>query len=183
LQNLSDGRLILGAGVGWLAPEFAALGAAFHQRGRRMDEGIALMRAVWTQDPVTFPTRYIPAEITDMTMTPLPIAPIPLWIGGSSDAALRRTIRLADGWHGSRETPEQTASIVQRLRAERPGADFTISTRVNWDGRDLGELRERIAAYEAAGVQHIMVASDLLRSAEIDNWDGIIEGVGRLVSR
>jgi hypothetical protein len=53
---------------------------------------------------------------------------------------------------------------------------------VNWDGRDLGELRDRVAAYEAAGVQHIMVASDLLRSAEIDNWDGIIEGVGRLVA-
>jgi probable F420-dependent oxidoreductase len=182
LQNLSNGRLILGAGVGWLEPEFAALGAPFHERGRRMDEGIELMRAVWTQDPVTFPTKYIPAEITDMTMTPLPTAPIPLWIGGSSDAALRRTIRLADGWHGSRETPEQTAAIVRRLRAERPGADFTISTRVNWDGRDLGELRARIAAYEAAGVQHIMVASDLLRSAEIDNWDGIIDGVGRLVA-
>jgi probable F420-dependent oxidoreductase len=182
LQNLSNGRLILGAGVGWLEPEFAALGAPFHERGRRMDEGIELMRAVWTQDPVTFPTKYIPAEITDMTMTPLPTAPIPLWIGGSSDAALRRTIRLADGWHGSRETPEQTAAIVRRLRAERPGADFTVSMRVNWDGRDLGELRERIAAYEAAGVQHIMVASDLLRSAEIDNWDGIIEGVGRLVA-
>src|ERR1700749_1060195 len=59
LQNLSNGPLILGAVVGWLAPEFAALGAPFHQRGRRMDEGIALMRAVWTQDPVTFPTRYI----------------------------------------------------------------------------------------------------------------------------
>ena len=71
---------------------------------------------------------------------------------------------------------------MQRLRAERPGADFTISMRVNWNGRDLGELRERIAAYEAAGVQHIMVASDLLRSADIDNWDAIIEGVGRLVA-
>ena|SRR6201994_5196854 len=58
------------------------------------------------------------------------------------------------GWHGSRETPEQTAAIVQRLRAERPGADFTISTRVNWDGRDLGVLRDRIAAYEAVRVQH-----------------------------
>ena len=182
LQNLSNGRLILGAGVGWLEPEFAALGAPFHDRGRRMDEGIALMRAVWTQDPVTFATRHIPAEITDMTMTPLPVAPIPLWIGGSSDAALRRAIRLADGWHGSRETPEQTAPIVQRLRAERPDRDFTISMRVNWNGHDLGELRDRIAAYEAAGVQHILVASDLLRSAEIDNWDGILDGVGRLVA-
>src|SRR5579883_828749 len=161
LHNLSGGRLILGAGVGWLAPEFAALGAPFHERGRRMDEGIALMRALWSQDPVTFHTKHIPAEITDMTMTPLPAAPIPLWLGGNSEAALRRTIRLADAWHGSRETPEQTATIVQRLRAERPGADFTISMRVNWDGRDLSQLRDRVAAYEAVGVQHIMVASDL----------------------
>jgi hypothetical protein len=138
LQNPSNGRLILAAGVGWLEPEFATLGAPFHERGRRMDEGIALMRAVWTQDPVTFRTKYIPAEITDMTMTPLPVAPIPLWIGGSSDAALERTIRLADGWHGLRETPEQTAPIVQRLRAARPEADFTVSMRVNWGGRDLG---------------------------------------------
>ena len=182
LQNLSGGRLILGAGVGWLAPEFAALGAPFHERGRRMDEGLALMRALWTQDPVTFATRHIPAEITDMTMTPLPVTPIPIWIGGNSEAALRRTIRLADGWHGSRETPEETAAIVQRLRAERPGQDFTISMRVNWDGRDLGVFRDRIAAYEAAGVQHVMVASDLLRSAEPDNWEGILAGVGRLAA-
>src|SRR5579863_6725845 len=86
LQNLSRGRLILGAGVGWMEPEFAALGAPFHERGRRMDEGIAMMRAVWTQDPVTFKAKYIPAEIADMTMTPLPISHIPLWFGGSSDA-------------------------------------------------------------------------------------------------
>ena len=55
-----------------------------------------------------------------MTMLPLPISRIPLWIGGSSDAALKRTVRIADGWHGSRETPEEAAPIVQRLRAARP---------------------------------------------------------------
>jgi probable F420-dependent oxidoreductase len=182
LHNLSAGRLILGAGVGWLEPEFAALGAPFHERGRRMDEGIAMMRAVWTQDPVTFKAKYIPAEITDMTMTPLPISHIPIWIGGSSDAALKRTTRIADGWHGSRETPEEAAPIVKRLRAERPDAGFTVSMRMQWNGRDQGELRARVAAYEAVGVQHIMVASDLLRSADIDNWDGIIGGVGHLVA-
>ena len=74
LHNLSDGRLILGAGVGWLEPEFAALGVPFRERGRRMDEGIAMMRAVWTQDPVTFEAKYIPAKIEDMTMLPLPIS-------------------------------------------------------------------------------------------------------------
>src|SRR5207245_6353702 len=68
LQNLSAGRLILGAGVGWLEAEFAALGAPFHDRGRRTDEGIAMIRAVWTQDPVTFSSKYIPADITEMTM-------------------------------------------------------------------------------------------------------------------
>src|SRR5579862_5693472 len=84
LQNLSGGRLILGAGVGWLEEEFAALGVPFRERGRRMDEGIAMMKAVWSQDPVTFEARYIPAKIEDMTMLPLPISRIPLWIGGSS---------------------------------------------------------------------------------------------------
>src|SRR5579863_944459 len=129
LHNLSEGRLILGAGVGWLEPEFAALGVPFNERGRRMDEGIAMMRAVWTQDPVTFEAKYIPAKITGMTMLPQPISRIPLWLGGSSDAALKRTIRIADGWHGSRETPDEAAPIVKRLRAERPGADFTVSMR------------------------------------------------------
>jgi probable F420-dependent oxidoreductase len=178
LHNLSNGRLILGAGVGWLEPEFAALGVPFKERGRRMDEGIAMMRAVWTQDPVTFEAKYIPAKIADMTMLPQPISRIPLWIGGSSDAALKRTTRIADGWHGSRETPEEAAPIVRRLRAERPGADFTVSMRMQWNGRDQGELRERVAAYEAVGVQHVLIAPE---NREVDDWDAVIEGAGRLV--
>jgi probable F420-dependent oxidoreductase len=178
LHNLSEGRLILGAGVGWLKPEFAALGVPFEERGRRLDEGLEMMRAVWTQDPVTFEAKYIPAKITDMTMLPQPISRIPLWIGGSSDAALKRTVRIADGWHGSRETPEEAAPIVQRLRSERPGADFTISMRTQWNGRDLGELRDRLASYEAVGVQHVLVAPE---NREVDDWDEVIEGAGRLV--
>src|SRR5258705_10264941 len=97
LQNFSEGRLILGAGVGWLEAEFAALGAPFHERGRRTDEGIAMMRAVWTQDPVTFRGKYIPAEITEMTMQPLPLRPIPIWFGARSEAAYKRTVRIGDG--------------------------------------------------------------------------------------
>src|SRR5262245_1020061 len=107
LQNLSEGRLILGAGVGWMEAEFAALGVPFRQRGRRMDEGIALMRAVWSQDPVTFPARHIPAIVEEMRMLPQPVQPIPIWIGGSSEAALARAVRLAEGWHGSRLSPGQ----------------------------------------------------------------------------
>src|SRR5262250_2539938 len=90
LQNFSEGRLILGAGVGWLEAEFEALGIPLRERGRRMDEGIAMMKAVWSDDPVTFPTRWIPAKIETMRMQPKPCAPIPIWIGGSSDAAIAR---------------------------------------------------------------------------------------------
>jgi probable F420-dependent oxidoreductase len=180
LHNLSSGRLILGAGVGWLESEFAALGVPFKERGRRMDEGIAMMRAVWTQDPVTFEAKYIPAKITDMTMLPQPISRIPLWIGGSSDAALKRTARIADGWHGSRETPEEAAPIVKRLRAERPDGGFTVSMRIQWNGKDQGELRDRMAAYAAVGVQHVLVAPV---NREVDDWDEVIEGAGRMVTR
>src|ERR1700674_4810955 len=75
LQNLSEGRLILGAGVGWLEAEFDALGVPFRERGRRMDEGIAMMKAVWSQDPVSFPTQYIPAVIDNMRSQPQPVKP------------------------------------------------------------------------------------------------------------
>ena len=129
LQNLSEGRLILGAGVGWMEAEFAALGAPFRERGRRMDEGIAMMRAVWSQDPVSFPARYIPAVVEDMRMLPQPVKPIPIWIGGSSEAALARAVKVADGWHGSRLSPEEAAPIARRLREQRPEAGFAISLR------------------------------------------------------
>jgi hypothetical protein len=109
----------------------------------------------------------------------LPIAPIPLWFGGGSDAALKRTARVADGWHGSRHQPEEVATIVRRLRAERPGPDFTVSMRVEWNGRDRGELEARIAAYEAVGVQHVLIAPE---NREVDDWDAVIEGVGRFVA-
>ena len=179
LQNFSEGRLILGAGVGWLEQEFAALGIPFNERGRRLDEGLAMMRAVWTQDPVTFHSRTIPAVIEGMTMTPMPVSPIPLWFGGNSDAALRRTIRLGDGWHGSGHTPETAAPIIHRLRAERPGSDFTISMRVHWNGQDQGVLRDRVGGFTAIGVQHIMIGPE---DRNVDDWDKVIEGAGKLLT-
>jgi probable F420-dependent oxidoreductase len=179
LQNLSGGRLILGVGVGWLEPEFAALGVPFNERGRRMDEGIAMMRAVWSQDPVSFDTKYIPAKIKDMTMLPQPVSPIPMWHGSRSEAAHRRTVRIGDGWHGSQVTPQQAGEMVKRLRRDRPEPEFTISLRWHWDGKDLGLARERVAAYETAGVQHVMIHP---QDREVDDWDVVLDGVGRLAA-
>jgi probable F420-dependent oxidoreductase len=178
LQNFSEGRLILGAGVGWLAAEFAALGVPFSERGRRLDEGIALMRAVWSEDPVTFHGKYVPAELDAMTMRPFPEKPIPIWFGARSEAAFRRTVRIGDGWHGSQLSPAETAPVVARLRRDRPEPEFTISMRVHWNGKDLGELRDRIAGYAEAGVQHVMVHP---LNRDIDDWDAVIDGAGRVV--
>jgi probable F420-dependent oxidoreductase len=176
LQNLSQGRLILGAGVGWMEAEFAALGAPFHERGRRMDEGIALMRAVWTEDPIGFPTRWIPAVVQEMRMLPRPVAPIPIWIGGSSEPALKRATRL-DGWHGSRVTPDAAPALVGRLRAARPDAAFTISLRMRWDGAQSDRVRADLAAYAAAGVQHVLLEP---MERELDAWLHAVEDAAGL---
>jgi probable F420-dependent oxidoreductase len=174
LQLLSQGRLILGAGVGWMEAEFRALGAPFHERGRRMDEGLALMKALWTQDPVTFPTKHIEAEIADMRMRPLP-PPIPVWIGGNSEPALARALRH-DGWHGTRQSPEEARALAARLRAARPGPDFTISLRTSWDGQDEAALKSRLRSYAEAGLDHVMVEPT---DREMDGWLRSVEAIAR----
>jgi probable F420-dependent oxidoreductase len=159
LQNLSNGRLILGAGVGWLEAEFDALGVPFAERGRRMDEGIAMMKAVWSQDPVSFPAKWIPSKLENMSTQPLPAKPIPIWIGGSSGPAVKRALRN-DGWHGSRVAADQAAGWVKRLRAERPGEDFTISVRLACNASTVAGAVDTLKAYADAGIQHVLIAPE-----------------------
>ena len=175
LQLLSGGRVIFGIGVGWLEAEFAALAERNAERGRRTDESIALMRALWRDDPVTFQTRDVSAQIVDMRMEPKP-PPIPIWVGGSSDAALARAVKLCDGWHGSRQPPDKAAPIIRRLREQRPEASFAISLRTAWDGKDAGELAARLAAYRAAGAGHVLVEP---ADREIDAWLKSVERIAK----
>jgi hypothetical protein len=124
---------------------------------------------------VSFPAKTIPAIIDDMRMLPKPEKKIPIWIGGTSEPALKRALRL-DGWHGSRCTPEQAGPIVARLRGARPGADFAISLRYGWDGRDSGELRARLQAYQAAGIGHVLIEPF---DREIGDWLATVERAAR----
>ncbi len=176
LQCLSGGRVIFGVGVGWLEAEFAALGAPFRERGRRTDESIALLRALWREDPVSFKTRYVSAEIAEMRMQPAPPQPIPIWVGGSSEPALARAVRLCDGWHGSRLGPEKAAPIIVRLRRERPEPGFAVSLRTGWDGKDAGELRERLSAFAAVGAGHVLAEP---QERELEDWLGAVEQIAR----
>ena len=94
---LTQGRLRLGVGVGWNNVEYEVLGENFHQRGARLEEQIAVLRALWTQEVVTFTGRF--HRIIEAGINPLPVQrPIPIWFGGESEAAMRRIARLGDGW-------------------------------------------------------------------------------------
>jgi probable F420-dependent oxidoreductase len=176
LQCLSEGRLILGVGVGWLEAEFAAARVPFRERGRRLEEGIAMLRALWSEDPVNFEGRLIPARIRDMRALPQPSSPIPIWIGGGSEAAIARALALGEGWHGSRFTPEAATPIVARLKRERRSPGFVISLRTRWDGKDEKELETRLAAYAAVGVEHVLVEPE---ERDLEEWLRAVERVAR----
>ena len=98
LDTLSGGRMRLGVGVGWQESEYDALGADFHTRGARMDEAIALLRTYWSDAQVTFAGRHYRATAMGMEPKPPQGRRLPIWIGGASEAALRRAGRLGDGW-------------------------------------------------------------------------------------
>ena len=94
---LCGGRLRLGVGVGWNGEEFAAMGETFTNRGRRIEEQIALLRRLWTEELVDFEGEW--HRVADAGINPLPAQrPIPVWIGGSAEAVIARVGRIADGW-------------------------------------------------------------------------------------
>ncbi len=110
LDFLSEGRLLLVAGLGGEDPlEYEALGTSKPQRARRTDEALEAMRLLWTEDKASYEGRYY--SFTDVTVTPRPVQQPgpPVWIGGRSDAAMRRTGRLGDGWLPSAITPDECA--------------------------------------------------------------------------
>ena len=176
LDVISNGRLIAGVGVGWMAEEFAALDADFPDRGAVTDEHIAILRAFWTGATSELrDTRY---SVAGLRMEPAPIQQPhpPIWTGGTSPPALRRAARLADGWHGVRQSPDDITRVVARIAELRSAAGsgrdgFTISLRAGLDITDVPltgagrtPLRgspEQIAAdldaYAQAGLDYLVV--------------------------
>lgn len=126
IDVLSAGRVRLGVGVGWQEAEYEALGEDFSNRGKRMDEAIELLRAHWTEASVDAPGPFYAAEAIAMEPKPPQGGALPIWVGGSSPAALRRTGRLGDGWMGSAGADdEQTRGWMATIRrhAEEAGRD------------------------------------------------------------
>jgi probable F420-dependent oxidoreductase len=113
---LSGGRLLPVFGVGGeKAPEFRATGQSPSERGRRADEVLEIARRLWSEESVTFRGEF--HQYDGVSISPRPVQqPLPLWIGGSSPAAVRRTVKLGTGWLGGVQTPAQVAPVVAAIR-------------------------------------------------------------------
>jgi probable F420-dependent oxidoreductase len=125
LDVVSGGRAEVGVGAGWLRAEWDAVGLDPRTRGRRLDEAIDVCRRLWSDEVVEHHGEFY--DFGPVMFEPKPVQqPLPVVIGGESDAALRRAIERGDGWLGMQHTPESVAPIAKRLRAER-GDGFPIS--------------------------------------------------------
>jgi probable F420-dependent oxidoreductase len=168
---LSRGRLRLGVGVGWNSVEYESLGQEFHRRGARMEEQVRVLRALWTQPSVAFDGRFdrIPAA----GIRPLPVQrPIPIWMGGESEAVIRRVARTADGWFpgGGLQTPYarhdrvERAEQIRRMReyaaaAGRDPASIGLEGRVAVAGAGPDEWRRSAVEWRALGATHLGVVT------------------------
>jgi probable F420-dependent oxidoreductase len=116
IDTLSEGRLLPGFGIGSpRAPEWAALHLDTTTRGRVTDEALEIIAALWTGNPVTYAGKHF--RLSGAQISPRPVQPdLPIWIGGSSEAAIRRTARYGTGWQAGAETPAQLAPIVAAIR-------------------------------------------------------------------
>ncbi len=178
LDKLSNGRTILGIGVGWMEEEFVALGLdTFRQRGAVSDEYIRAFRELWTSDSPHFEGDYV--RFAYIGFAPKPVRQPPIWVGGHTKPAIRRAARLGDGWHpiGLRPpanlTPDEMRNAVAELHAEAEKAgrnpqDITISFRGPLDisaaeGADrrplsgsIAAIQEDIGRYAECGVSHMV---------------------------
>lgn len=172
LDSLSGGRLTVAVGVGWSEAEYEALDQDFSTRGARLDEALAIFRAAWSEDPVSH--HGVHYDFADLKVQPKPAHRIPILVGGGSERALVRAV-AHDGHHAISTAPADLAPVIARLRAQRPGDDFSISYRTGWDpqGMDSAVIVDEAAAYADAGVEHVVAApwrttaDDWLRSMEM----------------
>ena len=196
IDVLSQGRLIVGCGVGWMREEFEAIGAPpYEERGAVSDEYILAFKELWTSDNPTFQGKY--CSFSDISFLPKPVQKPhpPIWIGGESPPALRRTGRLAEGWFpvGNNprytvETPAQFGDYLSRIRghAEEAGRDPSqIEMAYVMPVYSLGEaqrlsngerrpftgtarqIADDVKAFEEAGVRYLMLGYNLEPEGDI----------------
>lgn len=173
LDALSEGRVILGIGSGWLKGEFKALGIDYSQRGSMTDEYIEIMKELWTSESPSYKGAH--HSFSGIRFEPKPVQKPhpPIWVGGESRRAVERAVKHGDGWHPVGLTPEEMGARVREMRSLLPDErkeSFVMSLRRNVEineGREfgpgetlrggLGKIRDGIEAYREAGVDHLIL--------------------------
>ncbi len=198
LDQMSGGRVTLGVGVGAMTEEFAAMGIPMGRRGSLTDESIAIMKELWTNPHPSFHSRNW--DFSDLWFSPKPLQRphIPLWIGGSSPGALRRAATRGDGWHPSGLSSEEFSMGRQEIREQAAAAgrdpnSLTMSIRLEVEvhgrpsssraadrsrlpGHDPGAMAGALAAYQTAGIDHVVLA---LNSGDVPALTTIMERIAR----
>jgi probable F420-dependent oxidoreductase len=154
-QELSDGRVLLGIGTGWMKEEFEAVGEAFGGRGARTDEMIEILGKLWTGKPVSHSGRWY--SFSDVQMSPAPPSVPPIVVGGVSRPALARAARIASGWYGPSCTLEQSAEYREEIRrlmaaAGRDASGFEFHARLN---EPISE--ESVSQAASLGFEHLVI--------------------------
>ncbi len=159
LDVLSNGRLRLGIGIGWNKPEYTALGEDFHNRGRRIEEQVSVMRQLWTQPLVNFSGSW--HNIPDVGINPLPIQrPIPIWFGGHAEPVLRRVAIIGDGWIPNYRTAEDTKPILDKverylIQAGRKRSSIGLEARIRYADGNPAEWEQLLLGWQEVGASHI----------------------------
>jgi probable F420-dependent oxidoreductase len=152
---LSGNRVSVGVAPGWCAEEFALTGQDFATRGKRLNEMIPALRALWTGDWTSSAGDHV--AFPELKISPTPDQPVPIYVGGDTSVALKRAARLADGWIGTLYRPEEAEAKVTELRgylrdAGRDGDDFEIV--LSLLARDDAELFRRMQDIGVTGIIH-----------------------------
>jgi probable F420-dependent oxidoreductase len=164
LDHVANGRLILGLGIGGNSPaiarEFAACGIAIGRRVGLFEESVTLMRRLWAEPEVSFQGRYFQLQAVRLGLRPLQKPGVPLWLAGSADNALRRVLRLADGWLPISSSPQAFSADWQRLQVLGQEA-----------GRNAGDLHRCL--YTTLNVNSDGAQAERELRAFIENYYGI----------
>src|ERR1700691_2138165 len=115
LDVVSGGRLILGVGTGWNPQGCAAVGVPARERGARTDDHLAAAKALWSQRPADFDGQFTTLRAAHLGVPPVTPGGPPVWVGGHSDAALRRALRFGDGWYGTGVSAAELTDVRRRL--------------------------------------------------------------------
>ena len=176
LDHLAPGRVILGAGVGWMREEIELLGAPYEQRGAWTDEALRVMRACWTEERVSYRGRFF--TLPEIGFAPKPARAIPIWIGGHAPRALRRVAELGDGWHAAFATPAMMREGIDRLgeacaKIGRDAKAITLSVRVGLSVKqEPSKTLADLQALRELGVQHVVLET---RVTDVDDTTRILE--------